>query len=74
MFRSVLAAQYNTIRTFASHNIQPPKTKIDLGNLADNAGAVSEVSPSIAIASYMAILAHATLCSVILIAFISVLV
>ncbi|SAM04301.1 hypothetical protein [Absidia glauca] len=42
MFRSVLAAQYNTIRTFASHNIQPPKTKIDLGNLADNAGAVSE--------------------------------
>ncbi|KAI8092667.1 ribosomal protein L18e/L15P [Halteromyces radiatus] len=42
MFRSIIAAQYNTIRTFASHSIQAPKTKIGLGNLADNAGAVSE--------------------------------
>ncbi|SAM00503.1 hypothetical protein [Absidia glauca] len=42
MFRSALTAHYNTIRTFASHSIEAPKTKIGLGNLADNAGAVSE--------------------------------
>lgn len=43
MFRSALTSHYNTIRTFASHSIEAPKTKIGLGNLADNAGAVSEV-------------------------------
>ncbi|CAO3595121.1 unnamed protein product [Absidia cylindrospora] len=42
MFQSVLAAQYQTVRTFTSHSIQPPKAKIGLGSLADNAGAVSE--------------------------------
>jgi large subunit ribosomal protein L15 len=44
MFRSALTAHYNTIRTFASHSVEAPRTKIGLGNLADNAGAVSEVS------------------------------
>jgi large subunit ribosomal protein L15 len=45
MLRSVFSVRLSgpTARALSTQAIQPPKTPVNLGHLADNAGAVSEV-------------------------------
>lgn len=47
MFRSVISTRLATsVRSVSTQAIQPPKTPITLGHLADNAGAVTQVCPT----------------------------
>lgn len=55
MLRSVFSVRLSAIvpaRALSTQAIQPPKTPVNLGHLADNAGAVSEVSSDFDISMY----------------------